>query len=65
MSDHFCLLTVKNQVLRDKKLWLIICWPAQNCDTPGAPGSQLCFLTKRLASLSVSLIRLDVSGEFK
>lgn len=55
----------KNEVLRGREIWLIICWPAQKCDIPGAPGSQLCFLTKRSASLSVSLIHLDVSGEVK
>lgn len=63
--DRFSLFTGKNQVLGDRKLWLIICCPAQKCDTLGPPGSQLRFLTKRSASLSVALIHLDVSGELK
>lgn len=63
--DRFCLFALKNQVLRDRKLWLIICWSAQKCDTLGTPSSQFRFLTKRSASLSVSLIHLDVSGEIK
>lgn len=66
-SDGGSLLPIRreNPVLSDKKLWLIICWPAQKCDTLGTPGSQLRFLTKRSGSLSVSLIHLDVSGELK